>query len=186
MRRGLSSVALFAAVAACSGGSDTGDAEAPLPPLIETDAPELPDQPPLYNYASIKAAMAAAQETLPVFWAQFSAPGDDDDQFKVKIKHPSDAYAIDYVWVEYLQETGETRWSGAVMIENGGNDRFRTGDTLMFDETDIVDWGYTEAGRLRGSYTTRAMLNLAPEANTDALRARFHDSPIPLSEGDAE
>ncbi|MEM9938818.1 MAG: DUF2314 domain-containing protein [Pseudomonadota bacterium] len=186
MNRNLILASAAIVLVSCSNATDTSDVDAPLPPLIETDAPELPDQPPLYNYASIKAAMAEAQSTLPVFWTQFRSPGPSEDQFKVKIKHPSDEYEIDYVWVEYLQENGETSWRGAVIIENGGNDRFRTGDTLQFDEADIVDWGYTEGGRLRGSYTTRAMLGLAPDADTSAIEARFHDSPVPTPAGDAE
>ncbi|GAB5457207.1 MAG: hypothetical protein Hens3KO_02370 [Henriciella sp.] len=164
-------------VAACSADQDAGNA--PQPPLIETGAPDLPDQPPLYNYASIKTAIAEAQETLPVFWGQFDNPASGTEQFRVKIIHPSDEYERDYVWVEYLQQASETEWRGSVMIENGGNDRFQTGLTVFFDQADIVDWGYTENGLMRGSYTSRAMLGLAPDADTSAIAARFHDSPVP-------
>lgn len=164
-------------VAACGGNQE---ASVPTePPLVETAASELPDQPPLYNYASIKAAIVEARVTLPVFWGHFNNPAPREDQFKVKIVHPSDEYELDYVWVEYLQQAGPSEWRGAVMIENGGNDRFQTGNTLYFAESDIVDWGYTDNGLMRGSYTSRAMLGLAPDADTSAIAARFHDSPVP-------
>lgn len=152
-------------VAACSG-DDT--------PAIKEDTP------PLYKYASLKTAMAEAQGTVDVFWTRHEARGAGEDRFRVKIAAQSDAYVRDYVWVEYLQEGGAPKeWRGAVSLENGGNNRFRTGDTLVFTEADVVDWSYDEHGRMRGGYTTRAMLDLAPNADTSAIRAKFHESPIP-------
>ena len=158
-------ISLFAisALAACGAGD---------PPVQEAE-------PPLYKYASIKTAMLEAQATLPVFWTHFEANAAGEEQFRVKIVEPSDAYARDYVWVEYLQQADETEWRGSVSIENGGNDRFTTGQTLDFAEADIVDWAYREDGRERGAYTTRAMLDLAPDADTSAIRATFHESPVP-------
>lgn len=138
------------------------------------------DTPPLYKYASIKTAMSEAQSTLDVFWEHFENPGSGEERFRVKIAHPSDAYKTDYVWVEYLQENGAPGdWRGAVGLENGGSDRFRTGDTLEFSEADIVDWAYHENGKTRGGYTTRAMLELPKDADTSAIKALYHDSPIP-------
>lgn len=158
-------ISLFAIVglAACSGG----------------DAPVQEVEPPLYKYASIMTAMGEAQATLDVFWDHFEANAAGEEQFRVKIIEPSDAYARDYVWVEYLQQAGETEWRGAVIIENGGNERFTTGQTLDFAAADIVDWAYREDDRERGAYTTRAMLDLAPDADTGAIRATFHESPVP-------
>lgn len=137
------------------------------------------DEPALYKYASIEAAMAEAQTTLDVFWDHHDNRREGEDHFRLKVALPSDAYARDYVWVEYLQPAGETRWRASVGLEGGGNDRFDTGRTVEFDETDIVDWSYSEGDRLRGAYTSRAMLDLAPNANVDSLRARYHESPTP-------
>lgn len=91
-------------------GANQEASSPPEAPLLETGAPDLPDQPALYNYASIQTAMAKAQETLPVFWDQFNNSSSDNERFKVKIIHPSDEYERDYVWVEYLQQAGETKW----------------------------------------------------------------------------
>lgn len=137
------------------------------------------DEPPLYKYASIEAAMSKAQASIDVFWDHHDNRRDGEDVFRVKIIHPSDAYLRDYVWVEYLQPDGENAWRASVSVEDGGNDRFTTGQTLSFNSADIVDWSYVEDGRFRGTFTTRAMLDLAPEANTDSLRKRYHEEPLP-------
>lgn len=138
------------------------------------------DTPPLYKYTSVKTAMDEAKTTTDIFWQHFANPGPGEDRFRVKIAHASDAYETDYVWVEYLQENREPgQWRGAVGLENGGNDRFRTGDALEFSESDVVDWAYHENGKIRGSYTTRAMLTIPKEADTSAIRDLYHESPIP-------
>lgn len=157
-------LAMATGLAACSGGGQ--------------GVPQA-GEPPLYRYASIEDAMAAARETLPVFWTHFHAPGEGETHFRVKITHPSEAFEQDHVWVEYLQQAGETSWRGSVMIENGGNDRFQTGLSLTFDAADIVDWAYTDNGKARGAYTSRAMLDLAPDADTTNIRALYHDDPVP-------
>ncbi len=164
MKYPLISLFAMAGLAVCSGNKDAVVQEG---------------EPPLYKYASIKAAMLEAQSTLPVFWDHFEAHSSGEEQFRVKIIEPSADYLRDYVWVEYLQQAGPTEWRGSVIIENGGNDRFQTGQTLDFAEADIVDWAYREGGLERGAYTSRAMLDLAPDADTSAIRATFHESPVP-------
>ncbi|MEM8633877.1 MAG: DUF2314 domain-containing protein [Pseudomonadota bacterium] len=162
------------ALAACDGG------ETP-PPVSErsVESAEKQDTPPLYKYASLKAAMDESQITLDVFWSHFRDPLPGEDVFRVKIAQESDEYLRDYVWVEYLQENGGPEdWRGVVSIENGGNDRFTTGQTLEFAADDIVDWSYADNGKFRGSYTTRAMLGLT-DADISAIEAAYHDSPVP-------
>ncbi|MEM9667561.1 MAG: DUF2314 domain-containing protein [Pseudomonadota bacterium] len=167
---------VFAVILSACGGDET-----PQPPVDEaaTETAAKQDTPPLYKYRSLKAAMEESQTTMDVFWTHFRDPGPGEDTFRVKIAKESDEYFRDYVWIEYLQENGgPEEWRGVVGIEDGGNDRFTTGQTLEFVTADIVDWSYTEDGKFRGSYTTRAMLGLT-DANVPALRAKYHESPVP-------
>lgn len=158
-----------------------GGTEDPRPSAGEavTEIAAKQDTPPLYKYRSLEAAIDEGTSTLDVFWAHFRDPQPGEDGFRVKIAKESDEYVRDYVWVEYLQENGgPDDWRGVVGIENGGNDRFTTGQTLEFVATDIVDWSYTEGDKFRGSYTTRAMLGLT-DVDVSALRDKYHESPVP-------
>ena len=138
------------------------------------------DTPSLYKYASLKTAMADAKTTAPIFWKHFANPGPGEERFRVKIALESDAYKTDYVWVEYLQENGAPgEWRGSVGLENGGNERFRTGDTLEFSESDVADWAYHDNGKIRGGYTTRAMLTIPKDADIGAIEDLYHESPVP-------
>ena len=101
--------AVFLALAAC------GEPE----PVVQQDTP------PLYKYASIKAAIADAQSTVNVFWEHQADPGAGESDFRVKVTQETEDYLRDFVWVEYLEggsQPGE--WRGSVGIENGGNERF--------------------------------------------------------------
>jgi len=138
------------------------------------------DIPPLYKYSELKSAMADATSTADVFWEHFENPNLGEERFRVKIALESDAYKRDFVWVEYLQENGAPgEWRGAVSLEDGGNDRFRTGDTLAFNESAVVDWAYHDNGKIRGGYTTRAMLTIPKNADTSAIEDLYHESPVP-------
>lgn len=138
------------------------------------------DTPPLYKYSELKSAVAEAKVTAPIFWENFADPAPGEERFRVKITRESDAYKIDYVWVEYLQENGAPgEWRGAVSLENGGNNRFKTGDTLEFSEGDVADWAYHENGKIRGGFTTRAMLTIPKDADTSAIEDLYHENPVP-------
>ena len=156
--------ALFLALTACGGEQE----------IVQQDTP------PLYKYSNLKTAMAEAKETAHIFWEHFANPSPGEEAFRVKIAHPSDAYKTDYVWVEYLQENGAPgEWRGAVGLENGGSNQFRTGDTLEFNENDVADWAYHDNGKIRGGYTTRAMLTIPKDADISAIEDLYHDSPVP-------
>ena len=139
------------------------------------------DQPPLYKYSEIKQAMSDSSETISVFWEHFESPGPEEDNFRVLIVEPTDEYAKDYVWVSYLQQIGDDAWRGSVSLDPEANNRFEPGISIEFTEEDIVDWAYSEDGRTRGSYTTRAMLNLRSVRNLDLdnIRGLLHESPTP-------
>ncbi|MEO1407443.1 MAG: DUF2314 domain-containing protein [Pseudomonadota bacterium] len=170
-------LAVFALLFAACGADETPSTNESV---VESAVKQ--DSPPLYKYRSLKAAMEESNTTIDVFWGHFGDPQPGEDGFRVKIAKESDEYLRDYVWVEYLQENGGPNdWRGVVGIENGGNDRFTTGQTLEFVASDIVDWSYADNGKFRGSYTTRAMLGLT-DADVTALRDKYHESPIPEDE----
>lgn len=138
------------------------------------------DTPPLYKYASLKTALAEAKETRDVFWERFAAPAPGEEEFRVKITVTTEDYVTDYVWVVDLEEAATPgNWLGNVGAENGGNNRFQTGDTIKFNESDVADWAYHDNGKIRGGYTTRAMLTLPKDVDISAIKDKYHDSPVP-------
>ena len=138
------------------------------------------DTPPLYKYASLKTALADAKTTRDVFWEHLASPRPGEEHFRVKITVTTEEYVTDYVWVEDLESASAPgQWRGSVGAENGGNKRFKTGEVLEFSESDVADWAYHENGKIRGGYTSRAMLTIPKNTDVSAIEDLYHDSPVP-------
>ena len=43
----------------------------------------------------------------------------------------------------------------------------------MFIKNEIVDWMYMDAGTMKGNYSARAILKLAPPQGREAFKRRF-------------
>lgn len=159
---------------ACSGSNDQNGVDHAVESVQQ-------DEPPLYKYSQLRQAMTDSLETIDVFWEHFENPGSEEDAFRVLVAKESKEYARDYVWIHYLQQTGENDWRGSVSLDKESSPRFAPGLSVEFNEDDIVDWAYSEDGRTRGSYTTRAMLELRSVRNLkiDAIRGALHESPTP-------
>ena len=134
--------------------------------------------PPLYQYQSMKTAVDAARETLPVFWQAYADEDPATTGFALNVVTPSKRYMAEYVWlVDITEEDG--RYTGIVPPDHEIDDGFASGDAVDFLPGQIADWRYREDGKFRGAYTSRAMLDLAPGADTSNIRALFHESPVP-------
>ena len=155
-------IACGALIAACGGPSEPEEGP-----------------PPLYNYASMEQAMAEARETLPVFWDAFESDNPDYSYFALNVTTVSKRYTQEHVWLVDIRHVNDGQYAGVIPQEHEIEDGLTPGDMIAFLPEHIADWRYKEDGRFRGSYTLRAMLDLAPNADTSNIRATFHDRPVP-------
>ena len=157
--------ALFAAlalIAACGGER------------VAEDGP-----PPLYKYNAMKEAVADARSTLPVFWEALESGDPACSDFALNVTTRSGRYTEEYVWLADIRQVNGEHYAGVVPEDREIKDGLTPGDVIAFLPEQIADWRFREDGKFRGAYTTRAMMNLAPEAKIDNIRAMFHDSPVP-------
>ena len=135
--------------------------------------------PPLYKYNAMKEAVADARETLPVFWEAYESGNPAYADFALNVATSSDRYTEEHVWLVDIRQADEAHYAGVVPDDREIRDGLTPGDMIAFRPEQIADWRFREDGKFRGAYTTRAMMNLAPDANIDNIRAMFHDSPVP-------
>ncbi len=164
---------LAVAVAACGAPAATSQAEGGAPAVAQAD------EPPLFKYSEIQAAIADARANLEVFWVAMGSEA--GASCRAQVTTESSAYRKDYVWVGEIEPGAgpDGAHIGRVVEDEADGARFTAGQEIAFTEADITDWMYSEDGKLRGGYTSRAMLDLAPSADTSAIRALYHDSPTP-------
>jgi len=131
-------------------------------------------QPAQNNVVAVKAtdpemnaAKAKAIAELPAFFARFARPAADEGNFMVKfdIDPKGDP---EFIWAGDLQQTGD-QLTG-VLSDDAVYAPGKAGDRVAIPRSAIIDWGYTRAGVMQGSYTTRVLLGrLSPE---EAARVR--------------
>jgi uncharacterized protein YegJ (DUF2314 family) len=99
--------------------------------------------------------------------------------FALNVTTTSDRYTEEHVWLVDIRQADDAHYAGVVPEDHEIRDGLETGDMIAFRPEQIADWRFREDGKFRGAYTTRAMMNLAPDAKIDNIRAMFHDSPVP-------
>ena len=116
-------------------------------------------------------AMRKARSTLPEFLRLAEAPRPEASLFSVKVGIPAKG-AVEYFWIiPFTRENG--RFSGKIENDSEIADSVKLGDTITFDEEQIVDWSYIENGQLKGNYTLYALLKREPREEAEALVARY-------------
>ena len=117
------------------------------------------------------AAMQRARSTLSDFLALAKAPPPKTDGFSVKVAVRDHGH-VEYFWIMPFEKK-DGHFSGKL------NNRPRTvanvtfGQTITFAEAEIVDWMYMDDGKMKGSYTTCAILKKEPLAEAEALMKRY-------------
>lgn len=126
-----------------------------------------PGSPAMYKDRAMQNAVAEARSTLPVFFEAWQSETDSYSDFRVTVIMPSSAYDRDY------EELSNIRREFAGFIGETS-----AGDEVPFLVADIADWRFKDGDQYRGGFTRRAMFNMT-DADIPALRARFHDEPLP-------
>ena len=120
---------------------------------------------------TMSAAMRKARSTLSGFLTLAQAPEPKMEGFSVKVG-VRDHGQVEYFWITPFEHK-DGRFSGVV------NNRPRTvrnvtfGQSITFAENEIVDWMYMDHGKMKGSFTTCAILKREPRADADAMMKQY-------------
>jgi uncharacterized protein YegJ (DUF2314 family) len=117
------------------------------------------------------AAFGRARASLPQFFALAKDPPASMSGFSVKVG-VRDGGQTEFFWIMPF-ERKDGKFSGQI------NNRPRTvrnvafGQTIAFAESEIVDWMYMDGDKMKGSFTTCAILKKEPRKDADAMMKRY-------------
>lgn len=118
------------------------------------------------------AAMQTARSTLPAFLALAEAPRPSASLFSVKVGIRADEQHVEYFWIGgFTRANG--RFSGKIDNEPELVKNMKLGDTITFEEDQIVDWLYLENDRMKGNYTACVLFRREPRAEAEAAIAKY-------------
>jgi uncharacterized protein YegJ (DUF2314 family) len=123
------------------------------------------------NDAVMAAALQSARDSLPGFLALANRPAPEMKGFAVKIALLGDS-GPEFFWIHPFAHVG-ARFIGQIGNMPRTVEGLKMGDTITFVRSDIVDWMYMDAGRMRGNYSARAILRTALPQDRQAFKRRF-------------
>jgi uncharacterized protein YegJ (DUF2314 family) len=123
------------------------------------------------NDPTMAAAMAKARQTLPDFLALAAAPKQGMDTFSVKVAIREGDEA-EYFWIMPFTVKDGT-FSGAINNQPRSVHSVKLGQTITFDQSEIVDWMYLDGEKMKGNYTACALLKSASKREADEFKKRF-------------
>ena len=130
--------------------------------------------------AAFRKAMIVASEQAQArfeeFWAHYSAPAENEYDFRIKIDVPGEVEPTvegGGLWVEEVIPV-EAGYSGLAAAATG---TIGEGEPVTFAARDIRDWSFVRGEQLLGHYTTRVMLPRLPPEQADALKSMFAENP---------
>lgn len=139
---------------------------------------------PLTEFSSsdgeMNAAMATAQDTLPLFLANVT----DDEGFNTgntSLKVAFDTQmGPEIIWVGPFVWDGDQRMAGLLRNQPNFMDGLNAGDRVDFTVEMVRDWSFiTDEGILFGNYTTRVMIPELDDATAEQLSAVLSADPVP-------
>jgi len=109
----------------------------------------------------MNAAIDAARQTLPEFWAAYNHPASDESEFYVKLAI-TDGKETEHFWIGRI---GKEKDVLVGMIANKAEliSNVKFGQKVVIDEKRISDWKFMKAGVTKGGYTIAVLLKHIPE-----------------------
>jgi len=117
------------------------------------------------------AAMRRARATLPEFLALADAPRPGTSDFSVKVAI-RDGDRTEYFWI-FPFARHEGAFSGTLSNRPRVVRNVQFGQSITFAESDIVDWLYHGSDKMKGSFTTCAILKHEPRREADAMMKQY-------------
>lgn len=120
---------------------------------------------------AMAAAFRRARATLNDFLAIAAAPKPSMENFAVKVAvHDGDS--TEYFWIDpFANDNG--RLSGRINNKPEMVHTVKMGELISFGRDEIIDWMYTDGGRMKGNYTACALLKSAPKNEAEEFKERF-------------
>ncbi len=120
---------------------------------------------------AMTAAIEAARETLPLFWAAMETSSGAAN-FSLKVAVPTKDGPPEHIWMNAPRRLESGRFSGIV-----GNEplaaAIRYGAPYEFSAADITDWLFIRDGLIEGGYTIRVLLDHMDADEAEALRVQL-------------
>ncbi|MDO9223481.1 MAG: DUF2314 domain-containing protein [Caulobacter sp.] len=129
----------------------------------------------------MKAAVAEAVRTLPMFWSLYASDEQVRTSGKLKVGFPFGDDGREHMWLRDIRREDD-RITGVLENIPEAPMAIRKGDRVPIDPAEISDWSYSRDGRLFGNFTTRAMLKYLEPALVRQLRQLLSDRPLEGSE----
>lgn len=139
------------------------------PALAQTD-PNLVAAP--HGDAALAKAVAKARETLPAIIALSRHPGPGMERFAVKVGL-GPVGAQEFVWLDPFVERDGTV-TGALADTPEVVQGYRLGQAVSVPTAEVIDWMYTDNGRMRGNYTGCALLAREGAAAVARFEQAYH------------
>lgn len=130
--------------------------------------------------AAFRKAMTKASEQAQArfddFWARYTAPAENEYDFRIKIDLAGEVPPVvegGGLWVEAIVplEAGYSARASAAAGQIG------EGEPVTFAARDVRDWSFVRGEELIGHYTTRVMLPRLPPEQAEALKSMFGENP---------
>ena len=118
------------------------------------------------------AAMRKARVSLPEFFELAKARRPSITTMAIKVGVREDANNVEYFWINPFDKTA-TGYTGIINNTPRTVKSVKYRDRIQFAESEIVDWTYTENGKMQGNYTACAILSKESAAERDAFKARY-------------
>jgi uncharacterized protein YegJ (DUF2314 family) len=124
---------------------------------------------------NLDAAIETAKAELPLFWNRLDNQRPGDDVFAVKVSiHDSNGY--EYFWLADIKKTGDSV-SGVIDQQAQIVKCVRINQRIQVSVSEVVDWLFMSNGKMKGNFTTRALINDIPKADRDQLIQLFDKNP---------
>lgn len=122
--------------------------------------------------ALMEDAKRKARASLPEFLALVRAPRPSITSMGVKVGIPYGRNDMEYFWFVDLS-IDDGKIVGRLSNEPRYAKSVRAGQRLRFTEDDVIDWFYREDGKMKGNFTSCALIAREPADQRDALVKRF-------------
>lgn len=122
----------------------------------------------------MKAAVAAARRTLPVFLAAYR--NRRGSSYGVRIPIRDSRGLVENIWMDVDTIEGDT-FTGTIGNTPANLPHLRLGSPYRAKRGIVNDWSYNIGQTIHGSYTTRVGLKYLPQDQADILRAAL--APLP-------
>ena len=125
-------------------------------------------------------ARNTANLSFPNFIDALAVAGDRAEGFEVEVELRAKRGTPTAVWLDRIAISAD-EMSGILTVTppDGLRDGLQKGDTVVFARTQVRDWVYPDAGRLRGHFRVRANLRRYTEEQRQRWLTLLHESPTP-------